>query len=84
MQALRKHISHLADKLTNLDKSQMVVTHIAQNQRYRLVIERSAVRGIDGFKVEANGDDIDAVEKDANTLYQFALKNTEIKEEIKC
>ncbi len=56
-----------------------VVTHINQNQRYRIVIERAAVKGIDGFKVEANGDDLSMVETDAKRLYQYAIKETEIK-----
>ena len=42
------------------------------NGKYRVVFERSAVKGIDGFKVEANGDDIESVRKDANDLYNYA------------
>ncbi len=48
-----------------------VVTHINLNQRYRVVIERAAsTKGIDGFKVEANGDEIDKVLADAEGLYK--------------
>ena len=50
-----------------------IVTHITQNGRYRLVLERAAsTKGVDGFKIEANGDDIDCVRKDALTLFQIA------------
>ena len=49
------------------------VKHINVNQRYRIMIERAAsTKGIDGFKVEANGDDKKAVKKDAQDLYQYA------------
>ena len=48
------------------------------NSKYRVVFERSAVKGIDGFKVEANGDDIEAVRKDADDLYSYAQKETTI------
>ena len=48
------------------------------NGKYQVVFERSAVKGIDGFKVEANGDDIEAVGKDANDLYCYAQKETTI------
>ncbi len=46
------------------------VKHIQVNQRYRIVIERAAsTKGVDGFKVEANGDDMTLVEADALILY---------------
>ena len=46
------------------------VKHIQVNQRYRMVIERAAsTKGVDGFKIEANGDDLATVEADANLLY---------------
>ena len=57
------------------------VTHIHQNSKYRIVIERSAVKGIDGFKVEANNDDIDAVKWDVANLLTAAKELTE--EELK-
>lgn len=50
--------------------------------KYRIVIERAAVKGIDGFKVETNGDEIDSVKKDIETLYVYA-QNIAKKEEIK-
>ena len=49
------------------------VKHIQVNQRYRMVIERAAsTKGVDGFKIEANGDDLATVEADANLLYEKA------------
>ncbi len=53
------------------------VTHINQNQRYRIVIERAAsTKGIDGFKVEANGDDLLQVLADVHLLYSGAKDKT--------
>ena len=52
------------------------VRHIQVNGRYRMQIERSATKGIDGFKVEANGDDMNGVESDVMLLYQSALVMT--------
>ena len=48
------------------------------NGKYRVVFERSAVKGVDGFKVEANGDDIETVRKDANDLYKYAQTITKM------
>jgi len=48
------------------------VTHIQQNGKYRMQIERSATKGIDGFKVEANGDDMAQVKAEALALYEDA------------
>ena len=52
------------------------VTHQTINGKYRVVFERSAVKGIDGFKVEANGDNIESVTKDATALYIYAHKSS--------
>ena len=52
------------------------VKHINEGQKYRIVIERSAVKNTDGFKVEANGDDLEAVEKDIKGMYAFAKNET--------
>ena len=54
------------------------VIHQTINGKYRVVFERSAVKGIDGFKVEANGDEIEQVEKDAQILYNYVKKSTEV------
>lgn len=48
------------------------VRHYQVNGRYRVQYERSAVKGVDGFKVEANGDDIEQTAKDAQDLYMRA------------
>ena len=54
-----------------------IVTHINQGQKYRIVIERAAsTKGIDGFKVEANGDDISQVGLDIEKLYTYAQQLT--------
>lgn len=45
------------------------VRHIQVNGKYRVCFERSGVKGIDGFKVEANDDDIDIVLAKAEYLY---------------
>ena len=53
------------------------VKHIQVNQRYRIVIERAAsTKGVDGFKVEANGDDSAEVLADAHILYKQAIGMT--------
>jgi hypothetical protein len=52
---------------------EQTVNHYQINGKYRIVIERAAsTKGVDGFKVEANGDDIDAVKLDAERLYSSA------------
>jgi hypothetical protein len=48
------------------------VKHYQINGKYRIQYERSAVKGQDGFKVEANGDDFNEVLNDADKLYQVA------------
>lgn len=45
------------------------VKHYQVNGKYRVQFERSAVKGQDGFKIEANGDDMILVEADALMLY---------------
>ena len=48
------------------------VKHIQVNGKYRMHIERSATKGIDGFKVEVNGDDIATVRAAVEGLYTDA------------
>jgi len=55
-----------------MSEGNTTVTHIQQNGRYRMQIERSATKGIDGFKVEANGDDIATVRAEVEGLYTDA------------
>jgi hypothetical protein len=54
-----------------------IVTYITQNGKYRIMIERAAnTKGIDGFKVEANGDIMGEVEADVSRLYAYAMAIT--------
>ena len=65
-----------------LNRDKVSVIHIAQNQRYRLVIERAAsTKGVDGFKVEINGDDFDIVQNQVKALYDYAKQLTDGKVE---
>ena len=49
------------------------VKHYQINGRYKVQFERSAVKGQDGFKVEANGDDLTGTSDEAHRLYEYAL-----------
>jgi len=60
------------------DFNETKVIHQTINGKYRVVFERSAVKGIDGFKVEANGDDMQNVFNDSLALYEFAEASTRI------
>ncbi len=54
------------------------VRHITVNGKYRVVFEKAAsANRIDGFKVEANGDDLQATQIDANRLYDDAMRKVE-------
>ena len=55
-----------------MSEENTTVTHIQQNGKYRMQIERSATKGIDGFKVEVNGDDIATVRAEVEGLYTDA------------
>ena len=44
----------------------------------RVRFERSAVKGVDGFSVEASADDPIAAFEQANKLYDLAKKSTEV------
>ena len=50
------------------------VTHITQNGRYQIEIERAATKGILGYKIKANGDDLLQTIKDAEQLKKEAEK----------
>ncbi len=54
------------------------VRHYTINGRYRVTIERAAssTKGIDGFKVEANGDSFVEVLQDADKLYAALREKT--------
>jgi len=52
------------------------IRHYQIGTKYRVQFERSAVKGVDGFKVEANGDELEQIKKDAYDLYCDAIKKT--------
>ena len=52
------------------------ITHIHENTRYKIVFERAVVKGVDGFKVEANGDDLEQVQLETTKLYDYAKSKT--------
>jgi len=45
-----------------------LVTHQTINGKYKIQYERAATKGVIGFKVEANGDDLKQVQMDALAL----------------
>ncbi len=51
-------------------------TVIHLNTRYEIQIERSATKGVDGFKVTAKGDTAEDVERDIAVLLEEALART--------
>ncbi len=53
-----------------------IVTHIQENQRYKVQYERGATKGVTGYKVEANGDVLEKVVQDAVSLRKAALIET--------
>lgn len=54
------------------------VKHYQVNGRYKVQFERSAVKGQDGFKVEANDDNLDLAQLYADVLYKFAQDKTKV------
>jgi hypothetical protein len=44
------------------------IRHYQINQRYKIQFEVGAVKGVTGWKIEANGDDMAQVVKDAGFL----------------
>lgn len=55
------------------------VLHYQVNQRYSVKFEKAAsANKVDGFKVEANGDDMAETMNQAVTLYNAALKMVSI------
>ena len=59
------------------------VKHYQINGRYRVQFERSAVKGVIGYKVEANGDDYDITFNDAHSLQKLAELAVPVVEEKK-
>lgn len=54
------------------------VTHISLNARYKIQFEQAATKGILGFKVEANGDDLEAVKVEVQNLLTAAIEKARI------
>jgi hypothetical protein len=48
------------------------VRHITEQGRYKMVIEQSAVKGVLGYKVEVNGDNMTDVIDDIQILLKSA------------
>ena len=44
------------------------ITYITQNGKYEVAFEQGATKGVIGWKVRANGDDLDQTFKDAEKL----------------
>ncbi len=64
------------------NKTVQKVEHYQVNGKYKLQLERSAVKGIDGFKVEVNGDAIEPVKAEAQKLYDYAVSLTKVDAKI--
>lgn len=59
------------------------VKHITVNGKYRVVFEKAAsANKIDGFKIEANGDNIKDVMIEAQLLYADAIRTVEANKPI--
>ena len=81
IEALKIDVLMLGKEVGKLQRGG-TVTHIFVNQRYRLVIERAAsTKGIDGFKIEVNGDDFDDTQNQLQALYSYAKQLTDGKVE---
>jgi hypothetical protein len=52
------------------------VKHYQVNGKYKVQYERSAVKGQDGFRVEANSDNLAEAETDAAILYNYVKNET--------
>jgi len=59
------------------------VTHIHKDSKYRIVFERGAVKGVDGFKVEVQGDDLNDAQLQAFALFDWAKEKAELRGELK-
>jgi len=58
------------------------VKHYQINQRYKIQFEVGATKGVTGWKVEADGDALDALKIDALVLKGFAEQQTLSKEKM--
>lgn len=57
------------------------VKHYQVNGKFKVIIERAAVKGVDGFKVEANNDELLFAVQDAKALYESVKNITQEKEQ---
>jgi hypothetical protein len=55
-----------------------VIVHSIENSKYKVQFEQAATKGIIGFKVEANDDDIEKCKDQASSLLQYALKRSSL------
>ena len=55
------------------DTNETKVIHQTINGKYRLQLERSAVKGVDGFKCEVNSDSLEECKSEAQKLYDYAI-----------
>jgi hypothetical protein len=53
-----------------------IVEHYQIHQRYKIQFERSAVKGVDGYKIEANADTLDDAMSAASSLKAYAELKT--------
>ncbi len=51
-----------------------LVVHTTENGKYKVQFEQAATKGVLGFKVEANSDDIEKCKSDSTELLAYALK----------
>ncbi len=49
------------------------VQHVTVNGKYQGQIERAAVKGVDGFKVGCNTDDLEEWKKALQEMYDYAI-----------
>lgn len=49
-----------------------IVTHVTKNSRYKVQYERSATKGVVGYKCEANGDSLLETASEAGDLRKLA------------
>jgi len=54
------------------------IKHYQVNGKYKIQFERGATKGIDGFKVEVNGDNLAEAQSEVSALYEWAKERTNI------
>lgn len=61
---------------------QQTVTHITQNGKYHISLERGATKGVIGYKVSVNGDDFFKVVEEVTNL-KLAVEKIAVETEVK-